>query len=67
MPFTIDPFVKRLIAEGRSEVELTLAMANKISAFEARRHAAMPWVFRRPGGGEARSEGAAAPCQERGA
>lgn len=44
-PFDIDPFVKRMIMEGRSEIELTLGLEDKIAAFETRQGAKTPWIF----------------------
>jgi 3-isopropylmalate/(R)-2-methylmalate dehydratase small subunit len=43
--FEIDRFVKRLIMEGISEVDLTLGMRDKIEQFDVRRRTAMPWLF----------------------
>jgi len=43
--FDIDPFVKRMFVEGRSETDLTLALRDKIEAFEARQRASMPWLY----------------------
>lgn len=41
--FEIDPFRKHCLANGLDEIGLTLAMADKISAYEGRMAAAMPW------------------------
>jgi 3-isopropylmalate dehydratase small subunit len=41
--FEIDPFRKHCLANGLDEIGLTLAMADKISAYEVRMAAAMPW------------------------
>ena len=43
--FEIDPFVKRMIVEGLSEIDFTLALGDKIRAFEARQRDAQSWVF----------------------
>ena len=47
MGFQIDPFEKRMIAEGLNEIDFTLALDSAISAFEARQRVGMPWVFAR--------------------
>ncbi len=41
--FDIDPFRKQCLIEGLDEVGLTLAMDNKISAYETKAGAAWPW------------------------
>ena len=41
--FEIDPFRKRCLMEGVDEIGLTLAMADKIDAFEAERATSQPW------------------------
>lgn len=41
--FEIDPFRKHCLSNGLDEIGLTLAMADKISAYETRMAAAMPW------------------------
>lgn len=43
--FDIDPFAKRMLLEGIDEIDLTLKYVDEIQQFEARRRAAMPWVF----------------------
>ncbi|HXX85409.1 MAG TPA: 3-isopropylmalate dehydratase small subunit [Casimicrobiaceae bacterium] len=43
--FDIDPFVKRMFVEGHSEVDMTLALRDKIEAFETRQRASMPWLY----------------------
>lgn len=43
--FDIDPFVKRMFVEGLSEIDMTLALQDKIDAFEARQRASMPWLY----------------------
>lgn len=45
MGFEIDPFVKRMIAEGLNEIDFTLALDPAISAFEAEQRKRLPWVF----------------------
>lgn len=45
--FEVDPFVKRVVGDGVTEVELTLGMADAIAAMEARRRAEAPWLFGR--------------------
>ena len=42
--FEIDPFRKRCLMEGLDEIGLTLAMGEKIAAFEGRSGAAYPWL-----------------------
>ncbi|WP_114377712.1 3-isopropylmalate dehydratase small subunit [Elioraea thermophila] len=42
--FEIDPFRKRCLLEGLDDIALTLAHADKIAAYEARRRAAEPWA-----------------------
>lgn len=46
--FDIDHFVKRMIMEGRSEIDLTLTFEDKISATEAALRRSLPWVFQEP-------------------
>lgn len=41
--FEIDPFRKHCLLSGLDEIGLTLALDDKISAYEARIAAAMPW------------------------
>lgn len=43
--FQIDPFVKRIIMEGKSEIELTLTKAEDIALLEQRQRADRPWLF----------------------
>lgn len=43
--FEIDRFVKRLIMEGISEVDLTLGLQDKIEEFDVRQRTSMPWIF----------------------
>lgn len=45
IPFDIDPFVKRIIMEGLTEMDLTLALEDQIADFEVRQRSALPWVF----------------------
>ncbi|MCS6854005.1 MAG: 3-isopropylmalate dehydratase small subunit [Elioraea sp.] len=42
--FEIDPFRKRCLLEGLDDIALTLAHADKITAYEARRRAVEPWA-----------------------
>jgi 3-isopropylmalate/(R)-2-methylmalate dehydratase small subunit len=44
--FDIDPFRKYCLANGLDEIGLTLRHADKIRAYEARRQAELPWLFR---------------------
>lgn len=41
--FELDPFRKHCLANGLDEIGLTLAMEDKISAYEARIAGSMPW------------------------
>ena len=43
-PFDIDPFRKRCLVEGLDDIGLTLAHADEIASFEAKRLSAMPWL-----------------------
>ncbi len=43
--FEIDPFRKHCLLHGLDDIGLTLAHADKIDAYEARRRAAEPWAF----------------------
>ncbi len=43
--FEIDPFRKRCLLEGLDDIALTLAHADKIAAYEARRRTAEPWAL----------------------
>jgi 3-isopropylmalate/(R)-2-methylmalate dehydratase small subunit len=42
--FDIDPFAKRLLAEGLDQIGLTLAYREDIERFEERRRAGLPWL-----------------------
>jgi 3-isopropylmalate dehydratase small subunit len=42
--FDIDPFRKHCLSNGLDEVGLTLAMADRIDTFEARRASETPWL-----------------------
>ncbi len=42
--FTLDPFRRDCLLNGLDEVGLTLAMADRIGTFEARRAAETPWL-----------------------
>jgi 3-isopropylmalate/(R)-2-methylmalate dehydratase small subunit len=44
-PFTIDAFRKHCLVNGLDEIGLTLAHADEIKAFEAKRRAEQPWLF----------------------
>ncbi len=44
-PFSLDPFRKRCLIEGLDDIGYVLTHADRIRAFEARRHAEAPWVF----------------------
>jgi 3-isopropylmalate/(R)-2-methylmalate dehydratase small subunit len=44
LPFDIDPFRKRCLLEGLDDIGLTLAHADQIRAFEAKRLAEQPWL-----------------------
>ena len=46
MRFEIDPFRKYCLLNGLDEIGLTLRQADKIRAFEERRRAELPWLFR---------------------
>ena len=46
MRFEIDPFRKHCLLNGLDEIGLTLRQADKIRAFEAKRIAQYPWLFR---------------------
>jgi 3-isopropylmalate/(R)-2-methylmalate dehydratase small subunit len=43
--FTIDAFRKHCLVNGLDEIGLTLAHADEIKAFEAKRRAEQPWLF----------------------
>ncbi len=43
--FNIDPFRKHCLVNGLDEIGLTLAHAEEIRAFEAKRKAEQPWLF----------------------
>ena len=47
--FAIDPFRKFCLTEGLDEVGLTLKSDAAISAYEARQHAAQPWLAKGTG------------------
>jgi 3-isopropylmalate/(R)-2-methylmalate dehydratase small subunit len=44
--FEIDPFRKYCLLNGLDEIGLTLRHADKIRAYEARRQAELPWLYR---------------------
>ena len=44
--FEVDPFRKYCLLNGLDEIGLTLRQADKIRAFEAKRIAQYPWLFR---------------------
>ena len=44
--FDVHPTVKRCLLEGLDDAGLTMRYADAIEEFEARHHAALPWVFR---------------------
>jgi 3-isopropylmalate/(R)-2-methylmalate dehydratase small subunit len=44
--FEIDPFRKYCLLNGLDEIGLTLRHADKIRAYEAKRQAELPWLFR---------------------
>jgi 3-isopropylmalate/(R)-2-methylmalate dehydratase small subunit len=44
--FDIDPFRKYCLLNGLDEIGLTLRHADKIRAYETRRQAELPWLFR---------------------
>ncbi len=44
--FAIDPFVKRIVAEGLSETDLTLSFSDLIDAFETNKRRTEPWLFK---------------------
>ena len=44
--FDVDPFRKDCLLNGLDEIGLTLRQADKIRAYEARRRAELPWLFR---------------------
>jgi 3-isopropylmalate/(R)-2-methylmalate dehydratase small subunit len=44
--FDVDPFRKYCLLNGLDEIGLTLRHADKIRAYEARRQAELPWLFR---------------------
>ena len=46
MHFQIDPFRKYCLLNGLDEIGLTLRHADKIRAYESRRSAELPWLFR---------------------
>ncbi|HEU0201925.1 MAG TPA: 3-isopropylmalate dehydratase small subunit [Burkholderiaceae bacterium] len=43
--FNVDPFRKHCLLEGLDDIALTLARADKIRAYEARRRVQEPWLF----------------------
>jgi 3-isopropylmalate/(R)-2-methylmalate dehydratase small subunit len=43
--FEIDHFVKRMIMEGLSEIDLTLGLHERITEFDARQRISLPWIF----------------------
>ncbi len=43
--FDIDPFAKHCLLNGLDEIEITLAQADTIHAYEARRRSQEPWLF----------------------
>jgi 3-isopropylmalate/(R)-2-methylmalate dehydratase small subunit len=45
LSFTVDPFRKHCLLNGLDEIGLTLAHAEQIKAFEAKRKAEQPWLF----------------------
>ena len=44
-PFQVDAFRKHSLVHGLDEIGLTLAHADEIRAFEAKRRAEQPWLF----------------------
>ena len=44
--FEVDPFRKYCLLDGLDEIGLTLRHADKTRAYEARRSAELPWLFR---------------------
>ncbi len=44
-PFSVDAFRKHYLVNGLDEIGLTLAHADEIRAFEAKRRAEQPWLF----------------------
>ena len=44
--FDVEPFRKHCLLNGLDEIGLTLRHADEIRAFEARRQAQFPWLFR---------------------
>jgi len=46
-PFEIEHFMKRMIIEGRSEIEITCLLADRINAFEQRHRESLPWLHPR--------------------
>ena len=44
--FEVDPFRKYCLVNGLDEIGLTLRHAEKIRAYEERRRAESPWLFR---------------------
>ena len=44
-PFTVDAFRKHCLLNGLDDIGLTLAHADEIRAFEAKRKAEQPWLF----------------------
>ena len=42
--FTIDPFWRECLLQGKDDLELTLSHAQEIEQFESAYHAEMPWV-----------------------
>ena len=43
-PFEIDPFRKHCLLNGLDDIGLTFEKAAQIDTFEARHHAAQPWL-----------------------
>ena len=46
--FEVDEFRKDCLLNGLDDIELTLQQRNRISAYEAKRRAAAPWLFSTP-------------------
>jgi 3-isopropylmalate/(R)-2-methylmalate dehydratase small subunit len=44
IPFDVDPFRKHCLLEGLDDIGITLQSGEKISDFEAKQKAAMPWM-----------------------
>lgn len=45
LAFDIDPFVKKIVMGGLSEIELTLGLKDKLDEFETRQRHSLPWLF----------------------